>query len=495
VKVYNKELDGSPDAYFFNFAGQSGQIFFARNNTGSPYKYTPYTKPQQDDSIRVVTDSNNRIASWVITTSDGTQYTFAQPETSSLTAGGVTVYSAITSWYLTKITSATGSDTITLTYQSGATTIDSTTSYTAFNVLPNNQNSACVPSDYMSWNYSGTSSIYLSKIETASQTANFTLGSRSDGGGNRLVSIEIESPSGSIIHQYVLEHGYYNAGLSEVYHRLRLDSLQQFGSNGVQLPSWKFSYDNSYALPARTSWSQDYWGYFNGATNSELAPEVVYQGVSYGSGNRDPDPLREKTGVLTKITYPTGGTTSFTYEGNRYGSNNTLGGGIRIKQIVHHDGMSSNNDFVIKYLYTDASGNSTGVLLQDLKFYEALNYPETFYPGGWATPEQCNYLTRSSTSYISPGVMQGSVVLYKEVTVERGANGEGGKKVAYYNVPSLTNYQVRWPYTPSIVESWRGGNVTDMTEFNSNGATQEDQSFNYTSSNEKSIKGIVVGAY
>jgi hypothetical protein len=48
------------------------------------------------------------------------------------------------------------------------------------------------------------------------------------------------------------------------------------------------------------------------------------------------------------ITYPTGGSTTFIYEGNRYGQN-FLGGGLRIKQVINNDGNGKNEYKTYQY--------------------------------------------------------------------------------------------------------------------------------------------------
>ena len=61
--------------------------------------------------------------------------------------------------------------------------------------------------------------------------------------------------------------------------------------------------------------SQDFGGYYNGAENGLLIPTVG----GYGMGaNRSVVPEMATKGVLTKITYPTGGSTEFEWESNDF---------------------------------------------------------------------------------------------------------------------------------------------------------------------------------
>ncbi|MEZ4829541.1 MAG: hypothetical protein R3C61_25140 [Bacteroidia bacterium] len=63
-------------------------------------------------------------------------------------------------------------------------------------------------------------------------------------------------------------------------------------------------------------------------------------GTTYaGNGVRTPDETRMKAGILTQITYPTGGYTIIDYEGHQVASFDvclptlTLVGGLRVKEI------------------------------------------------------------------------------------------------------------------------------------------------------------------
>lgn len=482
-EVYSFNLDGEPDQYFFNFGRFSGKIFMARDESKTPYHYRPYTSPQQDIKIKFQID-NGLIKSWIITTEDGTRYTFSQLEQSSQTIGGRhTTYTS--SWYLTKIKSASGNDAIQLTYESDTGASILQRSETAFDPLPNG---GCTPDDYYSDFTTSSSSVYLRRIETANHTAVFERASRTDGGGMRLNSIEISNTATSTpIRSYELVHGYYNVGGTQLEQRLRLDRVRQYkgGVNSTgELPSWYFAYDNSYLLPPRDSNALDYWGFYNGEhSNSGLAPRVTYNGTIYGSNDREPSESHSLTGVLTKVKYPTGGETNLIWEGHRYGDN-TVGGGVRIKRMEIYDGIDVENNQILKYEY------SNGQLLVNPKMYVEHSYTIETSQG----TQSCHYLSRTSTSYVAPGMMNGSVIMYPKVTIIRGASGEDGKSVKTYGIPQVLNMSTyTWPYVPKVVESWRGGgSINSEKELNSSNQKLKKQDYDYMSLNEKSIWGIVV---
>ena len=113
--------------------------------------------------------------------------------------------------------------------------------------------------------------------------------------------------------------------------RLALLAVTEKNKNNEALTPWNFEYNRreststtyNFGLPARDSYAQDIWGYYNGReTNTKLIPSFVVtnnNGSIIGSISgaiRSANPAYAQIGLLKKITYPTGGTTEFVYEGN-----------------------------------------------------------------------------------------------------------------------------------------------------------------------------------
>ncbi len=140
-----------------------------------------------------------------------------------------------------------------------------------------------------------------------------------------LSSMQVEYIEGSAvttIKDYTFMHSYFESfdhNESPKKYRLRLDGvLDQIGKQETG-----FSY-STIALPNKDSKSQDYWGYYNNKSNSDLIPPHI---VNYGnlgrirrlgSADRSVNPSTIEAGILKEITYPTGGTTRFIYEPNTY---------------------------------------------------------------------------------------------------------------------------------------------------------------------------------
>src|SRR6185369_4531743 len=102
--------------------------------------------------------------------------------------------------------------------------------------------------------------------------------------------------------------------------RLKLNSVTEVSAIGNENPPYLFYYNELYTMPSRLSFDQDSWGYYNGPkNNTDLVPP--YTSVSslglprlWPGANRETDDKYISLGVLTKIVYPTGGSTSFEYE-------------------------------------------------------------------------------------------------------------------------------------------------------------------------------------
>jgi len=101
--------------------------------------------------------------------------------------------------------------------------------------------------------------------------------------------------------------------------RLRLDNVKNIINPGSQ-QIYTFQYDNNATLPNRLSKSIDLAGLFNNQPNTTLIPSLSLRNsvLSYA-----------KAGILTKITYPTGGSSVFDYGFSPWGS-------LRIEKILDY---------------------------------------------------------------------------------------------------------------------------------------------------------------
>ena len=120
----------------------------------------------------------------------------------------------------------------------------------------------------------------------------------------------------------------------------------------------------------------DYWGYFNGKSTSvpRIPIRIFERNITIGNvSNIMPNFTYAKAGILNKVTFPTGGHTSFEYEMNRT-SSSTLVGGMRIKKMTVYDPISNKN--VIKeYKYgLNESGNGITAIVPGVIDYYHTTY-------------------------------------------------------------------------------------------------------------------------
>ena len=110
-----------------------------------------------------------------------------------------------------------------------------------------------------------------------------------------------------------------------------------------------FEYFNSSSLPNKTSLSQDYWGFYNGAPNkNSFIPELrdslgnPLDYAQFTPASRVPSLVFAKYFNLKKITYPTKGSTEFDYELNTYDPTDVPG--IITPSTVSRDERASANE-------------------------------------------------------------------------------------------------------------------------------------------------------
>ncbi|QEC79310.1 RHS repeat protein [Mucilaginibacter ginsenosidivorax] len=163
-------------------------------------------------------------------------------------------------------------------------------------------------------------------------------------GARRLQSIEVRNKQNKLLKKVTLDNDAYftatagfggNTAFNAVftnlsqytsdnhYKRLKLKGIIESDSTGTnQYKKTGYTYNEQLNLPAKLSLAIDHWGYYNGPGNAQLVPpaNIMLNGVqqSLPGANRNANPDYMQANVLTGITYPTGGTTTFNYETNQY---------------------------------------------------------------------------------------------------------------------------------------------------------------------------------
>lgn len=350
-----------PDEFSYNFLGQSGKFYF--DYAGNLRELTP-------SGLKIVSNSNFDF--FKITAQDGTLFEFTTgEETYSYSLFGDNnalnnSYGGRTSWYLTKIKTIAG-DSIVYTYGSPYTSNTSTGVISYLSGISQTykavdyqnsvyahffQASNCKPFGSLEYyridgntlgvgmntdvriSAMNTCAALLS-IQSKEGTATFHYSQREDYPGEvKLDSVRlIANLSSELIKTIGLNYIYSQSssfdtpiqnGLQSTYTYLRkrlfLDRVVFYNQNFTDSQYYRFDYNSINDLPPRLSFAQDYFGYFNGKNNANLLPTNTIFGNSLYfnsvASNRATDTNYVKKGVLTKITYPTGGHTAIEYQSN-----------------------------------------------------------------------------------------------------------------------------------------------------------------------------------
>jgi hypothetical protein len=328
--------DGQPDLFSFNFNGYSGQ--FMLDNNLNPVLLT-YSSLKIEKNF-IGTDWNFKV-----TTPDGVQYFFGGSDAtetsnkSQMNCGRIFPNFAATAWYVNKIVHP-NQDTVVFNYTiNGAYDYFTGVSQTAYSGLiafgvnlgstyapPNPPNTTCISS------LTTISPLLTSITSSAGGTIKFFYINRPDIGDKLLNRIEYYQPNQSAFYKFynlsyqTVRSPNYNSNVlpsdTTLYYRPFLTEIDEGNPVNSQQKTHVFTYNNLNQLPARLSFAQDDYGYFNGANNGSLIPVppsyIPASDFTSANANRTPNPIYSVNGTLAKIQYPTGGSDSLVYEANTY---------------------------------------------------------------------------------------------------------------------------------------------------------------------------------
>ena len=350
--VLGNGYDTELDLFSFNVGGYTGKFYIDHKDAPSQGKPTYRFIPQQDLQLEFLPDFSR----YTIIAPDGTRYTFGRVVVNGTTVdaresshqfgqtGSQAYYS---SWYLVLVESADRKFSINLSYSdeyceyknlSACTWVSELNGCGSFAPAGTQTGAQCSGGAIDSYHYATTMEITgkrLSSINFGSGSVNFLSNptTRSDlegGAAKQLSSVQITSGAPQIVcKQFYFTYDNYQdpANLSlSYYKRLRLTQVQEKSCDGtLVIPPYVFNYQGNF-LPHRMSKATDHWGYYNGATQNEtqlvsvpattVNSTVTGNPVTYGAANKESNETEIKKGMLTDITYPTGGKTFFTYGAN-----------------------------------------------------------------------------------------------------------------------------------------------------------------------------------
>jgi len=314
--------DTEPDMYIFNVCGYTGKFVLIKGKA--------YLMPHQNLQISVYGQG------FKLVDDKGTIYIFNDYETTyqKQNSGNLNIPYHKSAWYLSSITSADKKDVINFGYQDYSfkqptTFVDSYTINTGCAGI----NTSC--HSYQSLIYDGdhidskflvsVHSNYGSILFGASDADRLDLGGSS--GAKVLNDITVTGPPGSPFYKkFVLDHSYFGTNA-----KLRLDkvtvktTVNGSGGEGTTVETgvndYRFEYEDG-VFPSNSTRGIDLFGYYNGANNSMLFPAGYFSPSLQSYADRSAHSDYSKIALLRKMTYPTGGYSTFDWEPNKKGHYN-----------------------------------------------------------------------------------------------------------------------------------------------------------------------------
>lgn len=280
--------------------------------------------------------------------------------------------------------------------------------------------------------------------------------------------------------------------------RLKLNSVQEIG-----MQPYIFIYD-SVNLPPKNSLALDYWGFYNGKLdNNTLVPNILrllkqqvnsgYYNLLISNTTNNSSVLQyAKADMLEKITYPTGGSTTFDYELNKFtdGHQNilpdynyepypngqsswvpnaqtyTTGFGLRIKSLTNW----TEEKIISQTKYDYKTGKAT-LPLEFFRDFEDHAYHITIYSPSYGY----HIFSSASSNLYSPDVLgSGNYIGYDTITVIQmnGDTNTNGKSIKYFfNNPCIL------PIASSYLTSNYGFNLPARSCEIENGLVKKEETY------------------
>jgi YD repeat-containing protein len=454
--------NNEPDLYSFNFCGYTGQFYYDFKSNGK-FVLVPYQN-------LIVT---NLGTGFQITDDKGIKYTFVEGEQLQFSPSGAGLTTS--TYYLSTILHPQG-DLITLHYEtvSGEQSYITNVTDDVSRAIYEGTDPPCLdsPTEF----YPGTNNpvgninkllgIYklLESIEAPGYGTivfNYNNNDRLDNGEPRLDNLSVYDMNGGLLRSVKLYQqfpiatrfsnvGNYKpdaSGRDNVNYRMFLDRIVISDKLGTEVQKYSFEYNNITELPVRLSYAKDHWGYFNGANNLSLMPNAMPATIqqeyfpgqsSRMSANRNANYLYSKKGLLSKVTFPTGGYTTYEYEPHISVSANHPGlehGGVRLKKQLHYS-STGQLEFVNEYAY---SGGKGGWDYHDIQYYQSrvIHKYVNCHPqqGAYASSIQFETYKLYSSPLYSLSLSAGNNIGYQYVTIYNGdETTNSGKEVDEFEI-------------------------------------------------------------
>jgi YD repeat-containing protein len=534
---YNN-YDKEPDLYIVNANNVSSK--FCMDNDGNyislnyePYKYT-VDYPNELITILDKFGNTYRFGHGLdgTTAYETTSENYVGYQTNTTVTNGAT-----TAWYLTEIISADKADTIKFTYETLPYTLHApgnvdrwTYEATPTNGVYDKRGVLHQGINYGERDVSIPNARVIDKIIFKNGSVQFSLvDDRQDIDAEnlhqnvRIAGFSVFDNHNSLIKKIVFDNNHYfdrtasgnSIGNGTIYSfekkSLQINGVQFYNSQNEFVNDYKFDY-NSTSLPPRNTTSQDLWGYYNGKPSTDFIPQNFYTDNSPGlnhpifiGSDRSPDPNYVKAASLEKITYPTGGYTSYEFEPNYYLTDDQKAGKTqKIKQLssfalnrlsscapTYYNGAGPST--IYEFTVNEDLGTSTDQVIASLSFHfsDYINYNgmpmvAKFYRLG----DEANGVTYQQTASESSNskTINTTFVLYKNQTyrIELYTNGVTGSTQSMCNSPFIevyVNYNY-WDFaSPQYITPLQAGGLRakSISNYDGNGTLLMKKTYEYGS--------------
>ncbi|QJD95749.1 RHS repeat protein [Mucilaginibacter robiniae] len=524
--------DTEPDIFSYSFNNHSGKFVLGRDDNRTPL-LLPY-KP-----INISFHSGG--LGPIIYDENGFKYEFVGTELAD--QGGVN-----TCWDVNKITSATDPNNY-ITFSSGSYLHEYTSNRTDYAIIDDIDDNdpiwkPCYGFDSEGYRMQKTQSEVLEHYGPDfgfNSTVNYTENVISkikfrngeikfipDASTGMLQRVEIYNKAGTILQ--TIEFEYSNRNL-----RYLLKQVGFYDADHHFINHYLFNYNRENGeVPGALSANTDYWGYYNGSMPTgnnaagALMPAWTIQVnpasrgyVTLGQNGRKTDSTYMKMFVLNKITYPTGGYTTYDYECNKsianFGNGNYFVGsdvgGLRVKTVTHYSAPGATPE-VRNYEYMIPAMDFVPGNIEDYSYsiqgyFPEVNDPNYNYIASLDMPFRRRYIYSDPLFNICP---HGSPVVYQQVAEYIGDGQQNAGKTVYsydYSPAEKTTYESNGStaYNEGSViykqylkpfQDWTSGNLTGMTHYkndNGNYSIVDEEDYDYTDILGDALSALKIDRY
>jgi hypothetical protein len=419
----------------------------------------------------------------------------------------------VSSWLLTEIISADKSDTISFKYK-GFT--GERISISQQSIITQDVYAGRVPqlrhnyevTENETTNRSYYSMQRLTEIKFKQGKVLFSL----NGTTNTITSLEIKNRKNETVKSVDFTLSALNAMSDGIKPVEKLDRVAFKDKFGNLAEKYDFNYYSSSSINVRAC---DMWGYYNAASTSMgiidmrpflIVPTGIFNqppSVEFSYRGRVPS-MAMQSGVLEKITYPTGGSTKFIYELNQFLDLRTQtplpGGGLRIGQIITDDNEGNLLYKTFKYgegengygfLNIIPSAQNITDITRYQNFSEVTNSPIL----------NDSYTHRTVSADILPvfHFISQKPIIYKQVTEYHGTLADNiGKTVYKYDFDDrIAPQDVDALFRFSKYRFWRTSELREKSDYksiNNNGTitydVQKTVAYNFTETETDLLYGL-----